>query len=494
MGLFCFGSYTRILLSGAPKSVKNKQLCGTLLLALKTSDVIYDVCGDDDKVSKLLGGGQNIPDDVVGVANNIDINQLEHYFENEIVHLLDDNKRRQVILGLKALIKDDIDIDSFTQLGKSVSLTKGELEKKSTFAFTELLANLFLYVVIKTDNTTHKTELKKIGRTYCDKYDVCKDSVSIYELPQIKPVRNIPITILGKKFDNVFTKISAEKLKIKNPSDIQIFRLAIENNEFSYCELQKFLLNNVGAYVYSRLQVQKIKDEDEYGTIALQALSLMNENGSPDEKGTGNELGELLLYIFLEHVLQAPKLMSKVELAGISVRKTSKSDCIHLLTSGGGTPFNQLVFGATTIQDGLQKAIDDAFDHVIEIKSAKNNEYNLVESTAFFQVFDADTVVAARDIIIPKKNNIDKPPMAFGMFLGYAIEISVGEYTHPEYIDAIVKKMEDDITKSADYIYNKIIALGLTGYSFYIYILPFDDAITDKKVIMEKLMTLGGVK
>ena len=38
----------------------------------------------------------------------------------------------------------------------------------------------------------------------------------------------------------------------------------------------------------------------------------------PDQKGTGSELGEILLYAFLEDVLGAPKLMTKVELTTLN--------------------------------------------------------------------------------------------------------------------------------------------------------------------------------
>lgn len=491
MGLFCFGSYTRILLSCCPKVVTNKSFCGALLLAFKTESIIYDVRGDDDTVSKLLGGGQNIPSDVIEVAQKINYAKVVKYFEKEIIPKIDDSKKKHLVLGLKELIADD-QMDEDTQLGTSISFKKSEVVSMNVISFTEFLVNLFLYAVRVTDNTTHKKEMKKIGRKYCDKFEAVKDSISLYELPEVLPVMSLSKTVLGKKFDTVFERVSKDKLKIKNPSDIQIHRLAIENQEFCYDKLHDFLLNNVGNYVHSRMQVQTIIDDEEYGTIAIKALQLMNQNGRPDEKGTGNELGELLLYIFMEQVLQAPKLMSKVELAGLSASNTSKSDGIHLLTSGGVTPFNQLVFGASLIDDGLRGAVDSAFNHVQEIKSSKSSEYRLVESSVFYQVFDDETKAVAKNIIVPQKLNIDRPSMAFGMFLGYKLDAPIGNFDDDEYKAEVIAKMEKDIGECSDYIYNRIVTLGLSGHSFYIYVVPFNDAILDKKAIMEKLMTMGG--
>lgn len=491
MGLLCYGSYTRILLSCCPKAVTNKSLCGLLMLCFKTDNVIYDICDDDDTVSKLLGGGQNIPSDVVDVAKKIEFVKVVHYFEKEIIHHIDDSKKKHLILGLKDLIAND-DMSSDTQLGTSISMKKSEIANMKTISFTEFLANIFLYVVRYADNTTHRKELKQISRKKWQDYETQIDTITLYELPEVRPTISISKTVLGKKFDAVFTKISKRSLNIKNPSDVQIHRLAIESQEFDYDKLMDFLLNNIGVYVHSRLQVQELIENEEYGTIAIKALKLMNQNGRPDEKGTGNELGELLLYIFLEQVLGAPKLMSKVEINRLSTTMTSKSDGIHLLTSAGNNPFNQLVFGASLIDDGLNEAIDSALNHVLEIRSSKSSEYRLVESSSFYQVFDDKDKKIAKNIIIPQKANIDRPAMAFGMFIGYKLNAPIGDYDDDEYKKAVIKQMDQDIVAASDYMNTRLSALGLSNHSFYMYLLPFNNAITDKKNIMEQLMLTGG--
>ena len=61
-----------------------------------------------------------------------------------------------------------------------------------------------------------------------------------------------------------------------------------------------------------------------------EALRVMRQTGRPDEKGTGNELGEMLLYAFLEEKLDAPKLLSKVELSTGAKQYNSQCDSIHM--------------------------------------------------------------------------------------------------------------------------------------------------------------------
>lgn len=481
MGHLCFGSYTRILLyKTASKTLSNKFFCGTLL---KTFDEYYDITGDDDTVSKLLNGGQNLNPDIIRAATEIDPHVVEQYFEREILHRINADKKKHIVLALKELILSDKEITKGTQLGTLADLTVEALQEKTTFSFTEFLVDIFLYSVTKTDNTLDKTGVKQINRNYCDRYNNRLNELQVYELPQIRPVPVIPLTVKAKKFDQVFTLVAENKISDLYPSDLKMYRLGMDVEGIEYRKLHNFLLNTIGEYVHSRVQVGEINNDEEYGTIAIKALSLMLENGSPDEKGIGNELGELLLYVFLEHVLQAPKLMSKVELAGLSATKTSKSDGIYLLVSNGGVPFNQLVFGASRLDETLERAVDAALSDVIKIKNNKNKEYDLVESSMFYRSFDRDMANRIMDIIIPRKGNVDKPPMAFGVFLGYSLNM-IGD------IASCVSKMENDIKGCLSYMKQQIHSLGLSQYSFYVYVIPFNDAVLDKKQIMGKLMTL----
>lgn len=482
MAHLCFGSYTRILLYKAPATaLSNKKLCGLLL---KVFDNLYDITEDDDTVSKLLSGSQNIAPDIVRTAATINPHLVEQYFEREIIHRLNQNKKKHIVLALKELILTDSDIAPETQLGTLSDMTKAALQDKTTFAFTEFLTDIFLYAVKHTDNRVDKKNTKSITRSYCDQYEGRLHEVQLYELPQIRPVAAIPMTVKAKKFDQVFTKVAEDTLSNTHPSNLKLYRLGMDEDGIDYRKLHGFLINTIGEYVYSRVQVSEIIADDEYGTIAYKALSLMHENAAPGEKGTGNELGELLLYVFLEHVLQAPKLMSKVELAGLSTTRTSRSDGIHLLVSNGAVPFNQLVFGASMMDGKLEDAIDAALAHVIEIKNNKAKEYDLVESGMFYRSFDKEVSDRIKDIIIPQRGKVDKPPMAFGVFLGYTLGMT-GD------IASCVSKMEGDIKRCMEYMKQQIQVLGLSPYSFYVYVIPFNDVVPDKKEIMEKLMTLG---
>ena len=140
------------------------------------------------------------------------------------------------------------------------------------------------------------------------------------------------------------------------------------------------------------------------------------------------------------------------------------------------------------MMDGkLEDAIDAALAHVIEIKNNKSKEYDLVESGIFYHSFDKEMSHTIKELIIPQRGRVDSTPMAFGVFLGYTLGVT-GD------IASRISKMESDIKRCIEYLKRQLQCLGLYQYSFYVYVIPFNDVILDKKEIMEKLMTPGGLK
>lgn len=302
-------------------------------------------------------------------------------------------------------------------------------------------------------------------------------------------------TLKGGNFDGIFTEVPhAETLGLRNPEALRLFHLDVVNYAFNTAGLHKFLSRNIGQYVFSRAKLEKYRVDDDIESVAYDALSLMHQNGSPDEKGTGNELGEILLYAFLEEKLGAPKIMSKVELNTTVKQYSSKCDSIHLLPfeDSCGFPYYQMVFGTSSIIGDLKDAIDCAFDRIVQIESGSGNEIQMIESTALDHIFNEETSKALLDILVPSKENNATYDSAYGVFLGYTLGLNPARYSSVQFRQAVVQKMTLDIKNHAAYIAQKIKDLSLDGHSFYFYILPLNDAEADKKDIMEKLLLIGG--
>ena len=291
----------------------------------------------------------------------------------------------------------------------------------------------------------------------------------------------------AKGFDNVFSEIiSTEKLSLKNNNCLRLFHLDISNNEFSYAGLHGLLKKNIGRYVFSRAKIEKFIEEECIEAIGLDAVELLRSASNSNDNGAGGELGEILLYLFLEIKLGAPKLLSKMELKTSSNQYVFGSDGIHLLRLEDKV--FQLVLGESKIKGCLEDAVDNALESVKKVSREPDNELRLVDNRILSEVFDEKAADFIKSLIVPSKRDssmsVDK---AFGIFLGYTLDIDSAQYTNQEYREVVKQKLKEDVDSVAKYIMDKINKSGLIGYSFYFFVVPFNDAAKDRANIIKKL-------
>ena len=224
----------------------------------------------------------------------------------------------------------------------------------------------------------------------------------------------------------------------------------------------------------------------DYMILAKDAFSAYRKGIESDQRT--NHFNEIMLYFFLECVLNAPKIFSKMELQEHSGIYDSSSSGIHILTyKKDDRLLNQLVYGATGTVDTLESAVDNAFTQIIEIKNHIDDEYELVKEDVLNTKFDTETNKVLENIIIPSKKFEERPDNAFGIFLGYTINMN-DELNNERYKTELEINLNNDIKRISPYIQKKIEELELSNYSFYIYILPFNDVKVDKELIMKRAL------
>ena len=140
----------------------------------------------------------------------------------------------------------------------------------------------------------------------------------------------------------------------------------------------------------------------------------------------------------------------------------------------------------------MKKAVDTAFDAIVEIEKQSTQERTLAENTVFSKSFDKDTVQKIKDLLIPSKGQSIPYDTAYGVFLAYNLGLNPANYSAVDFRRALTQKMDTDIRNHAAYIASKINALGLGNHSFYFYILPLNDADAEKTQIMDRVMNGGG--
>lgn len=115
------------------------------------------------------------------------------------------------------------------------------------------------------------------------------------------------------------------------------------------------------------------------------------------------------------------------------------------------------------------------------------------DNTTQWTIYDPDATEYMVKLMTPQRDDIGKPDMAFGAFLGYTIKLDQLETDSQKYRVAVKEQLKRDIAKVQPYIVKKIQDNGLAGYSFYFYLLPFNDAPNERRSIIQELVSGGGI-
>lgn len=291
-------------------------------------------------------------------------------------------------------------------------------------------------------------------------------------------------TSLASDFNNVFIEVEQDKdLGLNNNNHIKTFHFNIENNAFSFDALGRYLQKNIGRYLYSRLQLDEFIKNEEQDTIALEAIKLLKQKINSRDK-LDNELGNIVIYLFLENILNAPKLYTSIECGDNILDKAG----VHLLTLNNENLSFQMIFSKSHITNNLRDSIDKVFVDLDALKKSQKSHSKFLETSILNQNFDDITSKKLKNIILPQKRDANiSVNNAYGILLGYTIDVeqNVGNDDYPKNVkNQMIKDLQDNIA----YIISKINQIGLQNSSFYIYLIPFNDADNEKSIIIKELV------
>jgi len=171
----CFGTFATILKLCKAKSVTQKGLCGTILLSIAPT---YDIRNDDGTVSDLILGKKNLSPNVTDVAPTADARATSNYFKQNILPLLDGNKRSLIVLALKDIIASDGTIKPDTIVEKVNDMTKATITVRNAFVLEDFLAGIFLYTAVNVENRNCEESVKEITDEYIKSFDSKKTDIS----------------------------------------------------------------------------------------------------------------------------------------------------------------------------------------------------------------------------------------------------------------------------------------------------------------------------
>lgn len=302
---------------------------------------------------------------------------------------------------------------------------------------------------------------------------------------QKKPTKSGPNGYLKKtvsddSFSSVFTEVATKKLPlIKNSNAIHAFILKPDFFPFSYKNLEDLILKNITSYAAAR----GIEKNDVAGIKATRILRDYMNSGVPQ-----NLLGEMLTYIFLEHIDNAKKIYTRAEISANS--RTINSEGIYLKDNKGKS---QLILGASQLNDNLQDAIKNV---VSELKEFRNNRsqylvmpIDLIDSSILREQYSEEESKAILKILVPTENKIDEVA-AYGLFIGYKFvpDDNLKNCSTDEAKLKCRKIVENDFLQVIAQLDDEIRINEWQRSSFYVYMLPLISASTDGNAIMRELI------
>jgi len=261
--------------------------------------------------------------------------------------------------------------------------------------------------------------------------------------------------------------------------------LKIENNRFCYNEMVENLADNIVTFALTRKELDLLRNNE--GKPYIKAVSRLRDYASNE-----GEFGEILLYCFLECHLGAPKIFTKMALKTSCNDYVKGADGVHILKLDEKN--YQLIFGESKLRTTLRDAIYDALKSINNFRTrGKNNindEIKLLNSKLREEALTDDLYDFLKKIIMPSAAIDDtNRDNAFGILAGFDIKVDeeTQKLSNPEFRAKIRKDIKNEVENRIDYIHDKIHELGLQGYSFYIYAIPFTDLEEVRKRVIKNL-------
>ena len=446
----------------------------SLISALWTSTLNIDTIVEDDENAYKYHTGTDIPNKIKTSAKEMAIKDIASRVKSKLVPILQDHNLIKIIQIINMLLKYDNMIEDDDIFCEFPLYTKKEFLNKETWEFEEYISIVLKYVFTNDNELKKAVSEEKIKFAKSKINECCPITIISYgstvELP-------ITIETSKSKFNNTFTEVCHHSsLGLHRDNHFKIFIVDIVNNKFEYTNIKNLYKSYLADYVLSKNEKLKYKDQEELQFKFYDAINKIPRGTEFKE----SILGNLLLYTFLEQVLNAPKLFNSITLSSTN----AKSQAVHMLNIDGIK--TRLIFGTSEILSDINTAITNAFNKIKNIESEITDERNLLMDVKLLNSeFDSDTANLIKNIVIPTKSSSTPAENAFSIFIGYSLSGTDKSLSEEDYLLNLNSKLSLDIENSSTLIKELINNLDLHGYSFYIYFVPFNNAEIDKISITE---------
>lgn len=305
-----------------------------------------------------------------------------------------------------------------------------------------------------------------------------------------------PQLYVDNSFLNIFDKLIEKD--IIETCNINLFSIKIRNNAFDYDALVDQLVDRLVTFCTCSKQYQELISTNKSGTLSKNSRKLFREYIKVKKAGreytendtTDGEVGELMLYSFLESHLNAPKILTKMRFKTSTNDPVKRADGIHLLKIEEG--YFQLIYGESKLYKDLTSGITDAFKSVHEFKTRNNNN---IHDECIFLINNIESELTTKEyeyvkaILIPNESEKEYD-VSFGIFIGFEIEVpeEFANKNNREFRIELKKLLKEKVSEKIQHIKNKINEFDIRSNNCYIYLVPFTDLNKDKLKILEAIL------
>ena len=196
------------------------------------------------------------------------------------------------------------------------------------------------------------------------------------------------------------------------------------------------------------------------------------------------EGGELISYCINEDILHAPKILSKLKLKTNKEDYVKGADGVHLLKLDENT--YEVIYAESKMYKDLKKAINKAFESIDRFISGDAIDFEITTlATNLSGEFEDIDVEYISKYILPSKNDVTQHT-AFSIFIGFNITNDLDKsLDYHVYEQQLVDKVRDTIVSEVSHISSKVSDPKRRAYSFYIYLIPFEDIEDFRKDIIK---------
>lgn len=474
----CFSSLFKIL--DKAKRYHNQSELYTAMISL-----FYDGFIDSDKgtLGKYVKG-DNLPNEI---RINLKVKKPNYdslllKCENELVFNLKKSCFTHIVAAIKYILVNDTSLPSGTPIGFIHTFNKKKIIEANNFSMSELLTNC-IYYCLEIENTDQS---KNINKDFFSKPEIVEYANSITFNEDFSKVINskLEFTCINSSFDTTFHNVNyPSALGVSKSSKINLYTLTFKDKNFSLEELIDLLNDNLSCYTFSRLENSTTeKSAIKQFKNAIKRVKAYYSKDNLDEL-----IDNMLVYLFLENSLGAPKIFSNLELDKTLYPFNPRIESgIHFLNTSND---KQLVYSIANITENLDDAVYKILNKISYIVKSGFDSVKSIDRCALKCSFDEGTIEYLIEKILPSENSNSLPDTSFGICIGYSIDRNeLLKLDSTNFKISIEDKFKNDakgiIERLTTFILNDT---NLKLYSYYIYLIPLFDVKRTKEIILKEI-------